>query len=150
MLVARTRAASGARAASEASDAARLCVRRSTSVCTLSTTTVERVTETARTTSSTVPAAPAATRAGIDRRATRSMVMVSAAAPTMRTMSTVVPGSETVSTITSATTINASAGDPVQVIVSQIKLDDLHYGRPRTAQLDAWVGHNEAAGTPTH
>lgn len=32
----------------------------------------------------------------------------------------------------------------------QIKLDDLHYGRPRTSQLDAFVGHNEATGTPTH
>ena len=29
-------------------------------------------------------------------------------------------------------------------------LDDLHYGRPRTFQIDALVGHNEAAGTPSH
>jgi hypothetical protein len=28
--------------------------------------------------------------------------------------------------------------------------DDLHYGRPRTSQIDAFVGHNEAAGTPSH
>lgn len=28
--------------------------------------------------------------------------------------------------------------------------DDLHYGRPRTFQIDAFVGHNEAAGTPSH
>ncbi len=28
--------------------------------------------------------------------------------------------------------------------------DDLHYGRPRTFQVDAFVGHNEAAGTPSH
>lgn len=33
---------------------------------------------------------------------------------------------------------------------TQIKLDDLHYGRPRTSQLDAFVGHGEANGTPTH
>ena len=30
------------------------------------------------------------------------------------------------------------------------KLDDMHYGRPRTTQLDAWVGHNEATGNPSH
>jgi len=29
-------------------------------------------------------------------------------------------------------------------------LDDLHYGRPRTFQIDAFVGHDEQAGTPTH
>lgn len=29
-------------------------------------------------------------------------------------------------------------------------LDDLHYGRPRTYQTDAWVGHNEQTGTPSH
>lgn len=29
-------------------------------------------------------------------------------------------------------------------------LDDLHYGRPRTFQTDAWVGHNEQTGTPSH
>ena len=28
--------------------------------------------------------------------------------------------------------------------------DDLHYGRPRTFQVDAFIGHNEAAGTPSH
>jgi len=28
--------------------------------------------------------------------------------------------------------------------------DDLHYGRPRTFQIDAFVGHNEAGGTPSH
>lgn len=28
--------------------------------------------------------------------------------------------------------------------------DDLHYGRPRTFQMDAFVGHNETAGTPSH
>lgn len=31
----------------------------------------------------------------------------------------------------------------------QTKLDDLRYGRPRTMQLAAFVGHNEAAGVPT-
>jgi hypothetical protein len=30
------------------------------------------------------------------------------------------------------------------------KIDDVHYGRPRTTQLDAWVGHNEAGGSPSH
>jgi hypothetical protein len=29
-------------------------------------------------------------------------------------------------------------------------LDDLHYGRPRTFQTDAWVGHNEQGGIPSH
>ena len=33
---------------------------------------------------------------------------------------------------------------------TKVKMDDLHYGRPRTAQLDAFVGHNESAGTATH
>jgi hypothetical protein len=28
--------------------------------------------------------------------------------------------------------------------------DDLHYGRPRTSQLDAVVGHNDSAANPTH
>ncbi len=28
-------------------------------------------------------------------------------------------------------------------------MDDLHYGRPRTFQVDAWVGH-EQTGTPSH
>src|SRR6266699_5677665 len=28
--------------------------------------------------------------------------------------------------------------------------DDIHYGRPRTFQIDAFVGHNEAGGTPSH
>jgi hypothetical protein len=31
-----------------------------------------------------------------------------------------------------------------------IKADDLQYGRPRTFQLDAYVGHNETSGSPTH
>ena len=29
-------------------------------------------------------------------------------------------------------------------------LNDLQYGRPRTFQVDAFVGHNEAGGTPSH
>jgi len=29
-------------------------------------------------------------------------------------------------------------------------LDDLHYGRPRTFQTDAWVSHNEQSGHPSH
>ncbi|HEX5501908.1 MAG TPA: VCBS repeat-containing protein [Thermomicrobiales bacterium] len=33
---------------------------------------------------------------------------------------------------------------------ARTEADDLHYGRPRTFQLDAFVGHNEANGTPTH
>jgi hypothetical protein len=28
-------------------------------------------------------------------------------------------------------------------------LDDIHYGRPRTYQTDAWVGH-EQSGSPSH
>jgi hypothetical protein len=28
--------------------------------------------------------------------------------------------------------------------------DDIQYGRPRTFQTDAWVGHNEQAGMPSH
>ena len=32
----------------------------------------------------------------------------------------------------------------------QVKADDLKYGRPRTSQLDAFVGHGEAAGSPSH
>lgn len=30
------------------------------------------------------------------------------------------------------------------------KSDDLQYGRPRTFQLDAYVGHDETAANPTH
>src|SRR4051812_11295394 len=33
---------------------------------------------------------------------------------------------------------------------AHILLDDLRYGRPRTTQLDAFVGHEEAHGQPTH
>ncbi len=29
-------------------------------------------------------------------------------------------------------------------------LDDLRYGRPRTFQIDAYVGHNESPGNPSH
>lgn len=32
----------------------------------------------------------------------------------------------------------------------QVKFDDLQYGRPRTAQMDAYVGHSEAEGIPSH
>jgi|GEM_PF-506056 len=32
----------------------------------------------------------------------------------------------------------------------QVKLDDLQYGRPRTVQMDAYVGHSEAEGVPSH
>lgn len=31
-----------------------------------------------------------------------------------------------------------------------ITLDDIHYGRPRTFQIDAFVGHNESTGMPSH
>lgn len=31
-----------------------------------------------------------------------------------------------------------------------VKADDLQYGRPRTFQTDAYVGHNEIPGRPTH
>lgn len=33
---------------------------------------------------------------------------------------------------------------------AQIILDDYRYGRPRTVQLDAFVGHGETNGQPTH
>jgi hypothetical protein len=32
----------------------------------------------------------------------------------------------------------------------QTTLDNIHYGYPRTFQTDAWVGHNEQTGTPSH
>lgn len=32
----------------------------------------------------------------------------------------------------------------------QVYQDDLHYGRPRTFQFDAVVGHNDSAKNPTH
>jgi hypothetical protein len=32
----------------------------------------------------------------------------------------------------------------------QVKMDDLQYGRPRTVQIDAYVGQNEADGVPSH
>jgi hypothetical protein len=32
----------------------------------------------------------------------------------------------------------------------RVALDDLRYGRPRTYQLEAFVGHNESDGRPTH
>lgn len=32
----------------------------------------------------------------------------------------------------------------------QTGVDDLRYGRPRTVQLEGYVGHNEAPGRPTH
>ncbi|TMC22907.1 MAG: hypothetical protein E6J34_04575 [Chloroflexi bacterium] len=31
-----------------------------------------------------------------------------------------------------------------------IVMDDIHYGRPRTYQVDAWVGHNEQSGNKSH
>jgi hypothetical protein len=33
---------------------------------------------------------------------------------------------------------------------TRVKMDDLQYGRPRTMQIDAYVGHNEAEGMPSH
>jgi hypothetical protein len=33
---------------------------------------------------------------------------------------------------------------------AQIVIDDFRYGRPRTTQLDAFVGHEETSGQPTH
>src|SRR5712692_2212592 len=40
----------------------------------------------------------------------------------------------------------------VTVVVGWVSttLDDLHYGRPRTFQIDAYVGHHEAPGMPSH
>lgn len=33
---------------------------------------------------------------------------------------------------------------------TQTKLDDFQYGRPRTSQMDAYVGHSESEGNPSH
>jgi hypothetical protein len=33
---------------------------------------------------------------------------------------------------------------------ASVLIDDLRYGRPRTTQIDAFVGHEETAGQPTH
>jgi hypothetical protein len=33
---------------------------------------------------------------------------------------------------------------------TQVKLDDFQYGRPRTFQTDAYVGHSESEGVPSH
>src|SRR5207244_11386218 len=33
---------------------------------------------------------------------------------------------------------------------TQVELAELQVGRPRTGQLDAFVGHNEAEGLPSH
>jgi hypothetical protein len=32
----------------------------------------------------------------------------------------------------------------------RLKLDDMHYGRPRTFQTSAYVGHGESPGNPSH
>lgn len=32
----------------------------------------------------------------------------------------------------------------------QVKADDMQYGRPRTMQMDAYVGHGESEGVPSH
>jgi hypothetical protein len=48
------------------------------------------------------------------------------------------------------------AAAAIYVIISlllgkvSVLVDDLRYGRPRTTQIDAFVGHEEAAGQPTH
>jgi FG-GAP repeat len=33
---------------------------------------------------------------------------------------------------------------------AQVRMDDVQYGRPRTVQLDAYVGQNETDGVPSH
>jgi hypothetical protein len=40
----------------------------------------------------------------------------------------------------------------ISLVVSKVHVlvDDLRYGWPRTTQLDAFVGHDEASGQPTH
>jgi len=48
------------------------------------------------------------------------------------------------------------AAAAIYVVVSlllgkaNVLVDDLRYGRPRTTQIDAFVGHEEASGQPTH
>ncbi|HJZ48135.1 MAG TPA: hypothetical protein VKE41_13245 [Roseiflexaceae bacterium] len=40
----------------------------------------------------------------------------------------------------------------VSLLLSKVSvlIDDLRYGRPRTTQISAFVGHEETAGQPTH
>lgn len=40
----------------------------------------------------------------------------------------------------------------ISTLMGKIRVvaDDIRYGRPRIVQLDAFVGHGEAAGQPTH
>jgi hypothetical protein len=48
------------------------------------------------------------------------------------------------------------AAAAIYVVVSlllgkaSVLVDDMRYGRPRTTQIDAFVGHEEASGQPTH
>src|SRR3954468_19288920 len=48
------------------------------------------------------------------------------------------------------------AAAAIYVVVSlllgkvSVLVDDLRYGRPRTTQIDAFVGHEQATGQPTH
>jgi hypothetical protein len=44
----------------------------------------------------------------------------------------------------------AYVGVSSAVAWAQVKMDDLQYGRPRTMQMDAYVGHSEAEGMPSH
>lgn len=48
------------------------------------------------------------------------------------------------------TLLAAYAAISTAVDWTETRLNDLQYGRPRTAQIDAFVGHNEADGVPTH
>jgi hypothetical protein len=46
--------------------------------------------------------------------------------------------------------LSAYVGVSAAVEWTEVKLDDLQYGRPRTMQMDAYVGHSEAEGVPSH
>src|SRR5207249_4526620 len=48
------------------------------------------------------------------------------------------------------TVLAAYAAISAAVEWTETKLNDIQYGRPRTMQIDAFVGHNEAEGVPTH
>jgi hypothetical protein len=64
-------------------------------------------------------------------------------------------------TVVSARTVAMLAGIAIAALATyvllsaaidwaQVKMDDLQYGRPRTVQMDAYVGQNEAEGVPSH
>lgn len=49
-----------------------------------------------------------------------------------------------------AATVIMMIGLQLALSVATMAYNDLHYGRPRTFQMDAVVGHNDSAAHPTH